>query len=85
MILNKLFKTCFLLLYILGLVFGLVLDQRWGRKDLPQRPTIRTEARSCQTLECILREKNLVLGALDKSWNSIREKRLFPDWAKNSP
>ncbi|TGL46580.1 hypothetical protein EHQ61_17710 [Leptospira wolffii] len=81
---NKFFKTCFLLLYIVGLVFGLVLDQRWGKKDPPPRIAFREDSRSCQTLECILREKNLVLGALDKSWNTIREKRLFPDWENQS-
>ncbi|PJZ24981.1 hypothetical protein CH352_10420 [Leptospira hartskeerlii] len=76
---DKLFKTAFLLIYTLGLVFLIVLQERWGKKDSVPRPAIAEASRKCQYLECILREKNLVLGALDKSWKQIGTKRLFPD------
>ncbi|TGK05358.1 hypothetical protein EHQ53_17120 [Leptospira langatensis] len=81
---DKFFKTCFLLIYIFGIVFLIILDQRWGKKTPIPRPSFGEEGRNCQSLECILREKNLVLGALDRSWNQIRDKRLFPDWESNS-
>lgn len=66
------------MIYTVGLIFLIVLQERWGKKDFPPRPVI-TEVSRCQYLECILREKNLVLGALDKSWKLIGSKRLFPD------
>ncbi|PJZ76648.1 hypothetical protein CH365_11485 [Leptospira neocaledonica] len=81
---DKLFKTAFLLIYTVGLIFLIVLQERWGKKDVPPRPVIAEAGRNCQYLECILREKNLVLGALDKSWKLIGSKRLFPDWDDNS-
>lgn len=78
---DKLFKTAFLLIYTVGLIFLIILQERWGKKDLvPARPVIAEASRNCQYLECILREKNLVLGALDKSWKLIGSKRMFPDW-----
>ncbi|TGL61638.1 hypothetical protein [Leptospira sarikeiensis] len=82
---DKVFKTSFLLIYLFGLVFLVILQERWGKKDVPARPVFADNSRNCQYLECILREKNLVLGALDKSWNLIRDKRLFPDWDDHSP
>ncbi|EPG75710.1 hypothetical protein LEP1GSC058_0760 [Leptospira fainei serovar Hurstbridge str. BUT 6] len=81
---DKVFKTCFVLIYTIGLLFLILLDIRWGKKDPIPKPGLREEGRTCVNLECILREKNVVLKSLDKSWEIISSKRLFPDWDRAS-
>ncbi|TGK17310.1 hypothetical protein EHO61_12955 [Leptospira fluminis] len=81
---DKIFKTCFVVLYAIALLFLIVLDIRWGKKETLPRPTFGPEGKSCVTLECILREKNMVFGSLDRSWKLISSKRLYPDWDRTS-
>ncbi|PJZ70223.1 hypothetical protein CH373_12610 [Leptospira perolatii] len=79
---DKFFKTCFLLLYAIGLVFAIVLEQRWGKKDLPQKPVFGAESKTCGTVDCILREKIVVFRSLDASWKIAIRKGLLPAWGK---